>query len=282
MNLNIGSISPGEPQPVQADRVKDWEEVNRSLDQEKKRAGDVCSQSQGEWAPGAGRTTGICAAFGSLCPDHVNAHKGEETLPPLVQSKPTDEMKFLEMQLVRAIYESLGEGEKYTDAVFSEKGAKIVNKSCQVFAKLIKENKGLSVVDKYPKQAENESIDFNQVAPFEQMEKMMDTLAEGQEEHCLLFFRNPNDPLPAGHVIYINFKEGVIGDGRDGLIWKIPSKHKDLFTQAVKNYVKENYQSRFKELSALIIKKDAEAPYSNLPLQVRKNRALFKSFVQFG
>ena len=240
----------------------------QSLKQEQARAREIAEKGRKEdWNPGGNKTTGICAAFGCKAVDHIVNHGDQEAIPPLIVTAPTPEMKFLVMNLVRAIYQSLGTGETYQDAKINEKGRALVNKSCQAFISLMTTHTGIKVVGHYPSQ--RAGIDFSEACPMESVDKFIEDISKTNiGNHHLLFFRSPEQHLTAGHIVYINFEKGVIGDGADGTMWKIPSEFKELFVPVLKAFIKENYGSVFQQVSALALEKSYQP--CRIPLCMKK------------
>ncbi|MBA3720955.1 MAG: ankyrin repeat domain-containing protein [Parachlamydiaceae bacterium] len=249
-----------------------WDDVVESLDAESERALTMCSKGDSaDWVPGEGRTTGICAAYAFECVDHVNKHGDKSQIPPLIESEPTDKMKFLEMQLVRGIYQTLGKGETYQDVTFGEKNKDLINKSILGFAQLVRSNTGLKIVDQLPEESSSKKdLNFNKTTPITEIAPFVESLVQSENEHQILFLRNPDDHLSKGHVVYVNIKKGIIADGATGVMWKIPEHCKKMFGDSLKHYIATKYGDSYQEVSAIAIEKTFNLKSKLFPLSVRK------------
>lgn len=250
--------------------VDPLEQIKTSIDQEYRRAAsEQAKGNQDDWAPGGGSTTGICAAYAFECVNHIEKHAEDENIPPLITTTPSDQMKFLEMLLVQGIYKSLGSNQTYRDVTFTEANRNLVNQSCKAFADLVRSQTGLKVVGQYPLSA-TEDPDFTRTIPMTQRGDLVNALSQSEKEHHIIFFRNPNSHLSAGHIMYVNSKKGIIADGVNGFIWKIPEAQKQHFNEALNYYLTKNYSNTFREISSIAIEKTFNLKSKVVPLAVRK------------
>lgn len=257
----------------------DWKKVIASMENEAKRANEVKKKiSNEDMAPGSGLTTGICAAYALECIDHVNKFGHLEEIPPLLTEKPSDLMKHTEMLLAKAIFQSLGDNQVYSDAI-PDKNPELANKSCQTYHELIHSEFGLRCTEHYPKhhsqkdekevkEKQSLGINFCDSLPFELVDPLIDDLSkQNQGDHYLFQFCKPGQHLTENHVIYINFEKGIIADGDDGFMWKIASENKKLFPKAAQEYIKRYYKN-WERISVMKIEKESSPQL--MPLTLRK------------
>lgn len=176
-----------------------------------------------DWIPGAGLTTGICAAFAVECVHHVRKYRDLEVLPPLICEKPSEGMKYKEMLLAKSIYQTLPKGGIYSDVTF--KRAELVTVALEKFAAAIQSETGVVAIDE---------LDKKKDISLKDIEKPFLELSEGE---YFVLFNQEYQHLTESHAIYINFNEGVIGNA--GLIWKIPQKSKKYFTEIALQYIQK-------------------------------------------
>lgn len=244
------------------------EEAEKSLKAEQTRARQLLQNQEDReaWNPGGSKTTGICAAYACKAVEHVIRFGNQEAVPPLVIGSPTKEMQYLVMKLVQSVYLSLRDRERYEDAKLDAEGQQLFNRSLQKFIVLLREQTGLEAVNRYPAEGADS---FTTSYKIEDITHLIDEISQkDQGKHHFLFFRNPDAHLSEGHVVYVNFEKGIIGDGGDGTMWKIPAAYKNVFPQVLTKYIKENYGEAYKMVSTIVVNKSFNP--KKFPLVLRK------------
>lgn len=244
------------------------EDLMPGIELEQRRAREIADKgTSDDWQPGGG-TSGICAAFAFECVDHVAKYGDADVVPPLFTTTPTDQMKFLEMLLIQGIYKALDKNQDYDSVTLTEENRELVNHACKAFADLVRSQTGLKIVGQYPEG--RSAPDFSVSLPMDQRRELFEAISQRDQEHHLLFLRNPNAHLKDGHIVYVNPKKGIIADGASGFIWKIPSTHKHLFNEALDYYIKKYHASSYKQISSIAIEKTFNLKSKVVPLALRK------------
>ena len=249
--------------PIQFHDDNEFMKKLPEIDQiEKQREELRLSRNPTDWLSGLTGLTGICAAHAFLTVRHVECC-GDNDIPPLIEDKPSERMKYLEKLLLPSMVSALEPGQSLDELKFELAHRDSCERIIEEYHKRIASETGVALIEEH----RQDFIDLNEG----KLERTIKICQKNDLEHFLFVMYNEGTRIPEAHMVYVNFKKGIISDGFDGLIWKTDPHRIEFFSRVFSEYIIKTYNCKFKLFSVIPVRQGEASCISKVPLFVKKS-----------